>query len=212
MLKRFRGAGIVRSMTGDNGTFLRMRRHRSCESRTPAKSSPSESTSSTIESSCDEANNQTTIRWQRTPSGRINTPEQQQAMRQSKMKELPSTAAFSSNHILVNRERIHRGKNPLIRCRHLDGIAKKHAEEMAEACALLENPISSVIMAENVLRGPSIRVIHQMIMVGVRDQERDNILSDRFARFGMGTATGEDGMIYMSQVFQASPAKRRPTY
>jgi uncharacterized protein YkwD len=200
-------------MTGDNGTFSRMRRHRSFEGKNKAKSSSAVSTNSTIHSTADEADNHTTIHWQRTPSGRITTtPEQQhQALRQSKMKELPSTAAFSSNHILVNRERIHRGKDPLIRCRHLDGIAKKHAEEMAEACALRENPISSVTMAENVLRGPSIRVIHQMIMVGVSDRERDNILSDRFARFGMGTATGDDGMIYMSQVFQASPAKRRPT-
>lgn len=165
------------------------------------------STSCTLDSSADEADdNPPPIRWERTPSGKIH-PEERKIM----MKESPNPAAFCS-HFLINRERIRHGRDPLIRCRHLDAIAKRHAQEMAEDLTLREHPICSATMAENVHRGPSIRTIHSMIMGGVSDLERDNVLSERFSRFGMGTATGEDGMIYMSQVFQASAAKRRPTF
>ncbi|CAB9514458.1 expressed unknown protein [Seminavis robusta] len=201
MLKRFRKTSIVRSFTGDSNTFRRLRNRSKYSSSKSSSKKGDDGTTSTMDSSSDEGDHQT-IRWERTPS---------QALRQKRMRDLPSTGAFSSNLILVNRERIHRGKDPLVRCRHLDAIAKKHADEMAQVCEVLESPISSATMAENVQRGPSIRVIHQMIMVGVSDTERNNILSDRFARFGVGTATGEDGMIYMSQLFQETAARRRPT-
>jgi len=150
-----------------------------------------------------------TISWVRTASMRdppsIPPSEMtEQQRRQTKMRDLPSTGAFSSNLILVNRERLHRNKDPLSRCRHLDGIATKRASEMALACALLEEPIDSAHMSENVQRGPSIKIIHQLIMMGISDRERNNILDERFRKFGMGTALGEDGHIYMSQIFQAS--------
>ena len=203
MLKRIRKSGLVkRSFTGDFSVLGRMR------SRTSKlKKLGKDATTNTPDSSSDEGeNNPQTIRWERTPSGKMHPEE-----RKIRMKELPDTSCFSSNHILVNKERIRHGRDPLVRCRHLDAIAKKHAQQMADAQELLEHPICSATMAENVQRGPSIRLIHQFIMMGVSDEERDNVLSERFSRFGMGTAPGDDGMIYMSQIFQASAAKRRPT-
>lgn len=175
--------------------------------RADSKKDDKDSNTCTADSSPEENERQPqTIRWERTKSGRMHPEE-----RKIRMKELPDTSCFSSNHILVNKERIRHGRDPLVRCRHLDGIAKKHAQEMAEAQKLLEHPICSATMAENVQRGSSVRIIHQLMMMGVCDHEKENVLSERFSRFGMGTSTGEDGMIYMSQVFQASAAKRRPT-
>lgn len=163
----------------------------------------STNSSSHMDSSSDEAD-PTTIRWERTPSGKMNMEE-----RRYRMNEMPTVAAFSSNHILVNRERLQRGIDPLVRCRHLDAIAQRHAREMADAKGLLEEPIRSATMVENVQRGPSIRLIHQMIMFGVSDEEKANILDSQYTRFGMATATGEDGLMYMSQIFQSSTSKRR---
>lgn len=120
-----------------------------------------------------------------------------------RLKDLPSTANFSSNHILVNRERLRLGMEALHRSRDLDAIARKRAEEMVQAQELPKHPIKvGSSMAENVQKGPSIRVIHQIIMSGV-GPDRDNILSTKFTRMGMGCAAGNDGVIYMSQIFQA---------
>ena len=120
--------------------------------------------------------------------------------------ELPSTANFSSNHILVNRERQRLGMAPLHRSRDLDAIARMRAEEMAQAQQVPQHSIKiGSSMAENVQKGPSIRLIHQIIMCGQGSSspDRDNILSTKFTRFGVGCSVGEDGLIYLSQIFQA---------
>jgi hypothetical protein len=71
------------------------------------------------------------------------------------------------------------------------------AQELPEATIQIGSS-----MAENVQKEPSIRIIHQIIMCGV-GTDRDNILIHKFTRFGVGCAVGNDGLIYMSQLFQA---------
>ena len=188
--------GVMKSLTAD---LAQMRRPRN---RKPQKDScPATDKESSVSNDYDGS-----VRNDKYSCG-----EEEQRRRLLKMKELPSTSCFSSNHILVNRERIHRGIRPVVRCRHLDASAKKHADEMA-ASQDLKKPLETATMVENVQRGPSIKIIHQMIMVGVSERERDNILSKRFAKFGMGAATGDDGVIYISQIFQEDTTQnRRPT-
>ena len=108
--------------------------------------------------------------------------------------------------MVVNQERAKRGIAPLTRCSILDNLAREKAQAMADAGQLLE-PYSSAggVMVENVQRGPSLTIMHQLIMFGMSDLDRDHILDPHFVKFGMGTAKSSvDGHIYLSQLFQGS--------
>ena len=125
-------------------------------------------------------------------------------------KELDSSAgnnqsyAYMSNHVIVNRERKLHHRPPLTRCAILDDMARSKAQEMAAQSRLLK-PFCSETMVENVERGPSLQIIHQLQMHGLADNpQRAHILSERFVKFGMGTARGNDGNIYLSQLFQGA--------
>lgn len=129
---------------------------------------------------------------------------------QPERKAFPGTANFASNHVLVNQERVRAGKAPLDRSRELDTLARQRAEEMAKKKQIFakNKRINSSTQRENVQKGPTIRFIHQMIMGGMDAEALDVILSDRCEKFGIGCATGEDGMIYMSQIFEEPPKER----
>jgi uncharacterized protein YkwD len=124
----------------------------------------------------------------------------------------PSTDYYSSNHVLVNRERVLRGIDPLQRCRHLDDLATVHAQEMADrldlfhsgdgTCADVQYRLKSRWVGENVMCGPDIRTMHQTSMIMHGHTNRINILSKQLNQFGMGTAKGEDGYLYMVQLFR----------
>ena len=127
-------------------------------------------------------------------------------------KELPNITcsyAYMSNHVMVNRERQLHKRQTLTRCAILDDMARSKAKEMAAQSRLLK-PYRSETMVENVERGPSLQVIHQLQMHGMADNpQRANILSDRFVKFGMGAARGDDGNIYLSQLFQGGAVVKK---
>lgn len=104
---------------------------------------------------------------------------------------------YSSNHVLVNRERVDRKIEPLRRNINLDEIAKELAEKAAKKGKPAKVPKK---YSGNILRGESIRDIHHVTMH--RDcKERDYILKPAFQEFGMATQRGEDGLLYLCQIF-----------
>ena len=124
---------------------------------------------------------------------------------------IPSPGYFSSNHVLVNRERIFKGLKPLKRCIRLDELARIHAETMARQQKVtssvatvkqLQDKLGSMRVGENTLRGDTIRGIHcEMMKSANQPQCRANVLASNFTKFGMGTALGKDGKLYLVQLF-----------
>ena len=124
---------------------------------------------------------------------------------------LPSPGYFSSNHVLVNRERALRGLKPLQRCVKLDELARNHAATMAaleqvlpsvQTAAQLQAKLQCRRVGENTLRGDSIREIHlEMMKCHQQPACRANVLAPKFTMFGMGTAMGKDGKLYLVQLF-----------
>merc|ERR1712194_564223 len=112
--------------------------------------------------------------------------------------EIHSTSYFASNHVLINRERMKRGLKPYTRNIAMDDVARKSALAMVESNGL--NPLPATYVG-NVLRGESIRSIHRSTMLQKQGRERENLLNPYFQDFGVGTAKGEDGMLYMCQLF-----------
>jgi len=117
---------------------------------------------------------------------------------QYKEEEIHSTSYFASNHVLINRERMKRGLRPLTRNVAMDELARKSAEAMASTCGLSALPTTYV---GNVLRGETIRSIHRSTMLQKNGRERQNLLNPYFQDFGVGTNKGDDGMLYMCQLF-----------
>ena len=127
----------------------------------------------------------------------------------AKSRRLPSTAWFASNHVMVNNERTSHAVAPLTRLSELDAIARDHAEAMASQGRLFHsNPQqirssfsrTSRRFGENVARGSGIREMHDAMMKNLSD--RNNILDRRYCNFGMATCRGDDGRLYMAQVFR----------
>lgn len=126
-------------------------------------------------------------------------------------RNLPSPGYYSSNHVLVNRERVFKGLKPLQRCNRLDELAREHACKMAtyqqvmpsvRTAQELQIKLHCSRVGENTLRGASIREIHaEMMKCAQQPACRANVLAPRFTRFGMGTALGQDGKLYLVQLF-----------
>ena len=125
-------------------------------------------------------------------------------------RNLPGTWYFSSNHVLVNKERVKRRIPPLMRRTKLDDLARQHAEAMAANDALYHSdPIELVQsigrpsrrLGENVSYGTSIRDMHEEMMETC-GADKNNILDRRYLTMGMGTAKGPDGGLYMCQIFR----------
>ncbi|VEU34873.1 unnamed protein product [Pseudo-nitzschia multistriata] len=130
--------------------------------------------------------------------GRRGNQESSIDLIQYKEEEIHSTSYFASNHVLINRERMKRGLRPLTRNVAMDQLARKNAEAMAKSkkCKCLETTYVG-----NVIRGESIRSIHQSVMLQKQGRERANILNPYFQDFGVGTSKSEDGELYMCQLF-----------
>jgi uncharacterized protein YkwD len=123
---------------------------------------------------------------------------------------------FSSNHVLVNRERVERGIPALRRSIRLDELARDQAQQLAEARVLVVTAVTSmksaaatpsILPGNNTFRGQSIRQIHQDTMC--REEtciERENILNADFNEFGMATKKGTDGLLYLVQFFDTTAA------
>jgi len=125
-------------------------------------------------------------------------------------RNLPGTSYYSSNHVLVNKERVKRRIPPLMRRAELDELARQHAETMAAEDALYHSNPNEMVqkigrpsrrLGENVSYGDSIRDIHK-IMMETGGADKNNILDRRYLTMGMGTARGPDGGLYMCQIFR----------
>ena len=125
----------------------------------------------------------------------------------ARSRKLPDMWYFSSNHIMVNKERLKHHVAPLTRNRQLDGLAREHAEAMSRQQRVFHsssNNNSRVVfrrMGENVASGGSIKAIHQnMVKKSVAD--KNNMVDRRYTQMGMGTAKGHDGTLYLCQIFR----------
>jgi hypothetical protein len=127
-----------------------------------------------------------------------------------KSRSLPGMSMYASNHIMVNQERVSRLTAPLSRLQELDECAREQAEEMAaqqrlfhcdpaEVQDFLENRTCRRL-GENVARGCCLHDIHKAMMQNISD--RNNILDRRFCNFGMASVRGEDGLLYVCQLFR----------
>jgi hypothetical protein len=113
---------------------------------------------------------------------------------------------FSSNHVLVNRERVERGIPVLRRSIRLDELARDHAQKLAEGGFVTTK--SSI--PANTFRGHSISQIHQATMCREGQcTERENILNPDLNEFGMATKKGTDGLLYLVQFFDSVPVDTR---
>jgi uncharacterized protein YkwD len=127
----------------------------------------------------------------------------------ARSRRLPGTSYYSSNHIMVNRERTKRKIAPFVRMAELDGIAREHAEAMAKENRKFHSDPSSLQMklrqparrlGENLAKGGTIREIHREMMVTPSDA--NVILSSHYTHFGMATAKASDGELYLCQIFR----------
>lgn len=128
----------------------------------------------------------------------------------NRSRKLPGTWYYSSNHIMINNERVRRDLDPLTRESELDAVARWHAEAMANVDTLHHSDPCQLkmkmmgmpckVIGENVAKGIAIRSIHNNMLENPCDME--NILDPRYTRFGMATARGSDGNLYLCQIFR----------
>ena len=109
---------------------------------------------------------------------------------------------YSSNHVLVNRERMLRNIPPLRRSIALDELARAMASQLASSDGGFSPTIPANCHAGNVIVGYSIRHIHEQTMNLANSIERANILNPSFTEFGMGTCKASDGQLYLVQFFE----------
>jgi hypothetical protein len=123
---------------------------------------------------------------------------------------VPAGSALASSETdFVSRTNSARGGNGLPRYPvrgDLTTVARRQAARMAASRQLYHNPnLGSDVagwqaLGENVGRGGSVSSIQSAFMASAA--HRDNILSSVFTEFGVGTAMGSDGLIYVSEVFR----------
>lgn len=118
---------------------------------------------------------------------------------------------FSSNHVLINKERAEKSLRPLTRRSELDAAAKAHAESMARRGRVYRINISGlreklglngVLLDANVAVGRTIEDIHRKMM-SRPFSGKTNILDHRYAHFGIGTGKGGSKKLYVCQIFQS---------
>jgi hypothetical protein len=130
----------------------------------------------------------------------------------ARARKLPGTWYFSNNIILVNQSRCRRNAPALSRDMELDHIARLHAQAMATS-GKAEHSDSNYLrfklsgpcrrIGENVAVGTSIKDIHKEMMESTkRHADKNNVLDRRYTCMGVGTAKGEDGTLYLCQIFK----------
>ncbi|CAB9497643.1 expressed unknown protein [Seminavis robusta] len=128
----------------------------------------------------------------------------------ARAKELPRTSYFTSNHVMVNRVREKRNVPPLGRSPELDEVARWHAQQMAEAAEGMFHADPTEIVSRlgkpsrrigsNVAVGESVRHMHAKMME--KRGDFNNLIDRRYIQFGMGTAPGPNGDLYMCQIYR----------
>jgi uncharacterized protein YkwD len=115
-----------------------------------------------------------------------------------------------SLHGLINQERQARDIPPLIRSTDLDKLAQLHANSMASDQKVthtvsnvdeLKHLLQSDRVGENVQRGASINAMHEMAMTKHK-VNRSNILTSSYDEYGVAVAVGDDGNLYLCQLFR----------
>lgn len=124
-------------------------------------------------------------------------------------RNLPTSSwYYSSNHIMVNNERKRNNVHPLTRKHELDTSARWHAINMAAENRLhhavpadLQREIGRPcrIIGVNVFRGENVRSIHNNMMESPSDVR--NMIDLRYVQFGMATARGPEGDLFLCQIF-----------
>ncbi|KAL7581500.1 hypothetical protein ACA910_022069 [Epithemia clementina (nom. ined.)] len=129
---------------------------------------------------------------------------------------IPGMLGFCSAHALINKERVQHGLSSLNRSLYLDRLCQLLARAMAEkgrlehtvdSCDDLKILVNSDHAVENILRGPSVEMMHQAIVhQGFKSAAYRNMLGKRFKEFGVGTAMGKDKdnerTLYMVHLFR----------
>lgn len=96
----------------------------------------------------------------------------------------------------------------------LTAVARKHAEDMADAGRIYHNPnLQSDVknwdsVGENVGKGASVESIHRAFMESA--SHRSEILSTKFTQVGVGVVE-RDGTLWVSQVFRKPSAPKPAT-
>ena len=123
---------------------------------------------------------------------------------------VPPKPVVRSNHVMVNKLRESCGVQPLERSLELDEFARHHVEYMAKKLRLvhsvedsedLQKLLQSQQVGENIQRGKSVHEMHEST-VQSRSMQYSNLVSSQFTQFGMATACGADGKLYLCQVFR----------
>jgi uncharacterized protein YkwD len=123
----------------------------------------------------------------------------------------PSNRVDHSNLLAwINYERLKRSARLLQRSNFLSDLAQAHAKMMADKQQIfhsvqsvqeLKDKVKSIRAGENVQSGRSINQMHIQAMGDYNSPHRDNLLSDRFNKVGIGTATDADGTVYLCLLF-----------
>lgn len=151
-----------------------------------------------------------------------------------KARKLPRSSYFSSNHMMINRERFICATAPLTRSTKLDTLARAHAEQLLAQQkvehletsqkttdsttiqllhidpAVLEAQLSGESwhrIGSNVKTGTTLKKMHREMMR--TNAQRNNIIDRRFSEMGVGVARGKNGLI-LCQLF-AGPALKPPS-
>ena len=123
----------------------------------------------------------------------------------SNVAQLPKHYYDSS---LVNKDRQQHGLMPLKRSKFLENLAALQARVMASKCNVehsakniqeLQSTLHSPCVGENVQSGSSMAAMHSAMSQVLLQ----NVLGD-FHEYGVATAKGSDGKVYMCQLFRTS--------
>jgi len=113
-------------------------------------------------------------------------------------------AAFSSA-IAVNDTRSSVGRSTLTLEADLSAVAQRHAEAMARRGRLYHSysssrpPAGYRTVGENVGRGHTVSGIHSALRAS--PGHYSNMVNPSFSAFGVGSAYGSDGKLYVTQLF-----------
>lgn len=128
----------------------------------------------------------------------------------ARCRNLPGNWYYSNNIILVNNVRCVRNIPSLSRDIELDSIAQEHAKAMAKSGQVQHSDPTALRfkfsgpcrrIGENVAVGSSIKDIHEE-MIARHTADKNNILDRRYTRMGVGTCKGEDGRLFLCQIFK----------
>jgi hypothetical protein len=117
---------------------------------------------------------------------------------------------------MITAARATEGIAALRRSRALDSIARAHAERMMRASDLAHDVgdgdvrrrvedagIEAASIGENVAHAVTLALAHRALWAS--PSHRDNLLSPRYARVGVGVAYDSDGSVWVTELFATSP-------